>query len=218
MGDRLNKIHSLLSSSYGAPKPEQHDPVETLILTILSQNTNDRNRDTAYLELRKRFKTWESIRKAPLVRIQSSISSAGLSASKSRSIKTALERIKKEQGRFSLEFLRDKSLEEAREYLLSFPGVGPKTAAVVLSFSLNKPAFPVDTHIFRVSKRLGLIPENTTVEKAHVLLEKEIQPTLVYSTHLLLIEHGRRTCHARKPNCPACPLKKICPYKFKTKN
>ncbi len=211
------EVHKFLASAYGIPKKIHNGPVETLIITILSQNTNDKNRDIAYSRFRKKFRTWESARIAPLSSIERAIRPAGLSKSKSKSIKFALKRIKKERGAYSLAFLRKKPLEEARGYLLSFPGVGLKTAAVVLSFSLGKPAFPVDTHIFRVSKRLGLIPEKTTVEKAHELLEAAIPPEKRHSLHLLLIQHGRKICHARKPECPACFLREICAYKFKTR-
>ena len=210
-------IRKLLASAYSFPKNIQQDPLETLILTVLSQNTNDKNRDVAYRRFRKRFPTWESARLAPLSSIERAIRPAGLPKSKSKAIKFALERIKKERGKYSLEHLRPLPLEEARGYLLSFPGVGLKTAAVVLSFSLGKPAFPVDTHIFRVSKRLGLIPEKTTVEKAHELLEAAIPPEKRHSLHLLLIQHGRKICHARKPECPICVLRKICAYTFKTR-
>jgi endonuclease-3 len=109
------------------------------------------------------------------------------------------------------------SLEQARNYLLSFDGIGPKTAAVVLCFAFGKPAFPVDTHVFRVSKRLGLISEKTTVGNAHKLLEAQIDPDSIYSLHLSLIRHGREVCTARKPKCPSCILRKLCLYKFKTK-
>ncbi|MFH0817478.1 MAG: endonuclease III [Candidatus Micrarchaeota archaeon] len=216
MPQKIDSIYFLLSKAYGTPKKENFDSIETLVLTILSQNTNDKNRDIAYSRLRKKFRSWESIRKAPLASIEGAIRQAGLSKSKSRSIKLALGKIKKEQGKYSLEFLRKKSLEDARQYLLSFKGVGPKTAAVVLCFSLDKPAFPVDTHIYRVSKRLGLIHEKTTVEKAHKLLEATITPELRYSLHFLLIKHGREICHARTPECPKCALRKICAYKNKT--
>jgi endonuclease III len=213
---KIDAVQAILLKHYGSPKKIHYDPVETLILTILSQNTNDINRDKAYTNLRKAFPTWDSVLIAQLPKIEKAIRLGGLAKGKARTIKSALEKIKFDRGKYSLDFLEHTSLEKAREYLLSIKGVGPKTAAVVLCFALNKPAFPVDTHIFRVSKRLGLIPEGTTVERAHILLEKQLVPEQMYSFHLNLIQHGREVCIARKPKCPVCFLRRDCSYKFKT--
>ncbi|MFH1471107.1 MAG: endonuclease III [Candidatus Micrarchaeota archaeon] len=218
MSQKFEKIYALLANrEHGQQKIRKQNPVETLVLTILSQNTNDVNRDRAYISLRKTFPTWDSIARAKSKQLENSIRIAGLAKTKAKSIQDALRRIKKERGRYSLEHLRFLSLDASRSYLLSFKGVGLKTAAVVLCFAFQKPAFPVDTHIFRVSKRLGLIPEGTTIENAHFLLEKQIPTEKVCPAHLLLIRHGRETCHARKPECPGCVLQKICAYKEKTR-
>ncbi len=218
MTQKIGRAYFLLSKAYGIPKRRQYNPIETLVETILSQNTNDINSGRAYASLVRAFPNWESVSNAPIPKIEKAIKSSGLYVEKARRIKRALEKIKRDNGgRISLGFLKPLSLDQAREYLLSFDGIGPKTAAVILCFSLNKPAFPVDTHIFRVSKRLGLIPEKTTVEKAHAILEKKIPPERAYPIHLLLIHHGRKVCHSRKPECPTCILRKSCPYKFKTK-
>jgi endonuclease III len=214
--NQVSNALALLKKKYGTPKKIRQEPVETLILTILSQNTNDVNRDKAYASLRNTFSSWKEVEFTHLSALESSVRIAGLSKAKAKSIQAALSKIREEFGSYTLEPLRKLPLEGARSFLVSIKGVGPKTAAVVLSFSLGKPAFPVDTHIFRVSKRLGLIPEKTTVEKAHMILESAILPSQVYSTHLLLIRHGRETCQARKPKCPECALRKMCPYKNKT--
>lgn len=218
MHRRTDAISKLLVFAYGIPKKTKTDPVELLVLTILSQNTNDNNRDKAYARLRRSFPSWDSVLSAPIPKIEKAIKSGGLAKTKAKHIKLALEKIKYDRGKYSLDFLGHTPLEKAREYLLSFGGIGPKTAAVVLCFAFGKPAFPVDTHVFRVSKRLGLISEKTTVENAHKLLEAQIDPQNIYSLHLNLIRHGREVCTARKPKCPVCILRKVCKYKFKTKN
>ncbi len=219
MRQKLSFVHRLLLSRYGPTKHPNYDPVETLILTILSQNTNDTNRDRAYETLKREFPTWEKTLSAPQGKLRGSIRVAGLSRGKSLAIKRALSKIKKDFNTFTLAPLRNIGLDEARTYLTSIKGVGPKTAAVVLCFSFGFPAFPVDTHIYRVAKRLGAIPEKTSREKAHILLEHAIPPnqSLVYSLHINLINHGRDTCRARNPKCPECVLRKVCAYKHKTK-
>lgn len=188
------------------------DAVSELVSTILSQNTNDRLRDLAYDRLRQRFPTWEKVRDAPLKEIVAAVRPAGLAQQKGPRIKRALEHITREQGKLRLAFLRHFSVDEARAWLTSISGVGPKTAAIVLLFALGKPAFPVDTHIHRVAKRLGLIGPGVTREKAHQILEELVPPDRYYSFHLLLIEHGRRVCRAPRPRCPECVLKDLCPY------
>ncbi len=206
------QVHARLVEMYGVPEATPGDPVAALVNTILSQNTNDRNRDRAYERLRRRFPTWEALRDAPVEQVAAAIQTAGLAHTKAPRIQAALRRITAEQGRISLEFLARMPLQEARAWLVSLDGVGPKTAAIVLLFALNRPAFPVDTHILRVSKRLGLIPPKTTRERAHVLLEGLLPPEIYYPFHLNLIRHGRETCYARKPACFRCRLFDLCPY------
>ena len=203
-------IHNLLLSEYGDPLIYPSDPVATLVSTILSQNTNDVNRDRAFDRLREQFSTWQDVRDAPVEKLIEAVRPAGLAPTKAPRIQEALRRITEERGEIEIKFLKEMALEEARAWLLNIPGVGPKTAAIVLLFALDMPAFPVDTHVHRVTRRLGLIPEKTNREKAHVLLEELVPPELYYSFHINLIEHGRAVCHARKPKCTQCILQKHC--------
>jgi endonuclease-3 len=205
-------IHNRLLGRYGTRRWKASDPVDSLVSTILSQNTNDVNRDRAFARMRTHFPTWASVRDAPVDDLVNAIRPAGLAPTKAPRIQEALRRCTASDGQISLDFLREMSLEEAREWLVSVPGVGPKTAAIVLLFALGRPAFPVDTHIHRVTRRLGLIPEKTSREKAHELLESMLPPEIFFSFHINLIEHGRDTCHARRPNCPECVLQDVCAY------
>jgi endonuclease-3 len=206
------RINDLLKDEYGDHPWHARDPVASLVSTILSQNTNDVNRDRAFEQLQERFPTWEEVRDAPEDEVIDAIRPAGLGPTKGPRIQGALERITGEQGEISLDFLADLPVEEAREWLLNIPGVGPKTAAIVLLFALGMPAFPVDTHVHRVTRRLGLIPEKTSREKAHELLEELVPAELYYPFHLNLIEHGRAVCHARNPECDRCVLQDHCAY------
>jgi endonuclease-3 len=205
-------IHDLLKSEYGDHPWHPRDPVASLVSTILSQNTNDVNRDRAFERMRERLPTWEAVRDAPLEALIDAVRPAGLAPTKAPRIQEALRRITAERGEISLDFLADLPVEEARAWLLNIPGVGPKTAAIVLLFALGMPAFPVDTHIHRLSRRLGLIPEKTSREKAHDLMEKIVPPDLYYPFHLNLIEHGRAVCHARNPEHERCVLREVCVY------
>ena len=187
-------------------------PLDELVSTILSQNTNDRNRDQAYQSLRARFPTWELVRDAEPDQVIAAIRSAGLANQKGPRIQAVLRQITTERGSLDLDFLHQMSSDQASAWLLRFNGVGPKTAAIVLQFSLGKPAFPVDTHIYRVSGRLGLRPTGMNVEQAHLHLAAVFLPETYGTAHLNLIRLGREICHARRPNCLACPLKDICAY------
>ncbi len=210
---KARRIHEKLIESYGKPENTTNtDPVASLVNTILSQNTNDQNRDVAYRQLRDRYPTWEAVRDAPTEGIVAAIRPAGLGPSKGPRIQQALQRITEERGEITLDFLRDMPLEEARNWLLDIKGVGPKTAAIVLLFAMNRPAFPVDTHVHRVTKRLGLIPDNASREQAHEILEDMLPETIYYPFHLNLIRHGRRICEARSPKCERCPLQDSCVY------
>ncbi len=212
MTDRILRIHQRLAAEYGEPQWVPRDPVAVLVSTILSQNTNDRNRDRAYERLRERFPTWEAVRDAPLEDLIAAIRPAGLAPTKAPRIQETLRRIWTERGGFSLDFLADMPLEAARAWLLSIPGIGPKTAAIVLLFAFGRPAFPVDTHIHRVCRRLGLIPARATREQAHTLLEELIPPDLYYPLHLNLIALGRDVCHPRNPECGRCVLRDECDF------
>lgn len=211
--EKALEVHRRLLDAYGDhPWSPNRDPIATLVNTILSQNTNDHNRDIAYEQLRECLPSWEAVRTAPEETVIEAIRPAGLAPTKGPRIQGALDAIQESQGELDLDFLQDLPLEEARDWLLNLKGVGPKTAAIVLLFALGRPAFPVDTHVHRVSRRIGLIPEKTSREKAHELLEVLLPETLYYTFHLNLIEHGRTTCAARSPKCEACVLSDLCLY------
>lgn len=210
---RLKKIMDILKENYGVPeRRDRGDPVESLIQVILSQNTNDRNRDRAYSRLKERFGGPEEIMEADVEEIADAISVAGLHNTKAERIKECLEAIEDERGELNLDFLDEMELEEARNWLRDLPGIGPKSAAVVLNFSFDRPALPVDTHVFRVSKRLGLIPEDTTREKAHRILEAKVPDERMHEFHINLIKHGREICVAPVPRCSKCFLTEVCDY------
>jgi endonuclease III len=201
-----------LRSHYGTPAPRRSDgPLAELIQTMLSQNTSDVNTERAFAGLWAAFGDWEAIRAAPASAIANAIRSGGLAQVKAPRIKAVLESIERDRGELSLDFLGGLPLEDARAYLTSLGGVGPKTAACVLLFALGMPALPVDTHVHRVSKRLGLIGPAVSAEAAHSILEAVIPPTEMFDAHMLLIRHGRVICKALRPRCAACPLADVCP-------
>jgi endonuclease-3 len=211
--DKALEVHQRLLQVMGERPRHRHlDPVSQLVCTIISQNTNDNLRDQAYETLRQRFPTWEEVRDAPLREVVEAIHIAGLGQTKGPRIQQALRRITAERGKLDLDFLRQMSVEDAKAWLAAMNGVGPKTAAIILLFSLGMPAFPVDTHVHRVSRRLGLIPPQTSREKAHELLEAMLPPETYYAFHLNLIQHGREVCQARKPRCELCTLRDLCDY------
>jgi len=215
---RAIKIHEALLKAFGEPIWRNPLPaIDELVSTILSQNTNDVNRDRAFEALRAKFPTWESVRDAKEKDVIDAIRPAGLANQKGPRIQQVLKEITRERGALDLQFLADMPLEEARQWLTKFNGVGPKTAAIVLCFSLGRPAFPVDTHVYRVTGRIGLRPEKMTVEQAHPHLESIFPPETYYAAHLNIIRLGREVCNARKPMCPQCPIKSLCDYKDKTK-
>ena len=210
---QIREVLTRLAKVYGHPvwrKPLP--PVDELVCTILSQNTNDRNRDIAFLALKQRFANWEEVMCAEEMEIIDAIRIAGLANQKGPRIKAVLNQIMQERGNLDLSFLAELPIEEARDWLLRFKGVGRKTAAIVLQFSLNRPAFPVDTHIYRVTGRLGVRPPSLTVEQTHNLMEKLIAPEEFYTGHLNLIRLGREICHARKPDCSHCPVSDLCVF------
>jgi endonuclease-3 len=207
------QAHQRLLEFYGQPVWQNPlAPVDELVSTILSQNTNDTNRDRAFESLIGNFPTWEVVRDARPSSVVAAIRLAGLSNQKGPRIQQVLKDITVERGSLDLGFLKDLPLEEARAWLMKHKGVGPKTAAIVLLFSLGRPAFPVDTHIFRVTGRIGLLPEKMTVVQAHLHLEKLFPPDAYYAAHLNIIRLGREICSARKPACPVCPLRTLCKY------
>jgi endonuclease-3 len=207
-GDVLTQLRD----HYGAPEPRRSDgPLAELVQTILSQNTSDVNTERAFASLWSRFGSWEAIAAAPTPAVVDAIRLGGLANVKAPRIQGVLQAIQHDRGELSLDFLADLSVDDARGYLTSLGGVGPKTAACVLLFALGMPALPVDTHVHRVSKRLGLIGAKVSAEAAHQLLEAAIPPAEMYDAHMLLIRHGRVTCKALRPRCDTCPLADLCP-------
>jgi endonuclease-3 len=208
---KAREVHSRLLNVFGVPLWRSPlPPIDELISTVLSQNTNDTNRDAAYQALRSRFPTWEAVRDAPAEEVRQAIRTAGLANQKAPRIQAILREISAERGSLDLTFLADLPREQALAWLTHFNGVGPKTAAIVLQFSLGIPAMPVDTHIYRVTGRLGLRPAKMSVEQTHTHMEQLLLPESFYAAHLNLIRLGREICHARRPDCPACPLKDLC--------
>ena len=208
----IEQIIDLLEHEYYPRVWHSHeDPIDVLIRTILSQNTSDTNSGGAFASLKASFDGWEAVAVAPTEHIAQAIRSGGLFRIKAARIGRVLEQIERDQGRISLDSLKSMNAAEAADYLMRLPGVGPKTANCVLLFSLGKPCLPVDTHVFRVAKRLGLVDSRVTIEKAHSLLQEQIPPSKVYQVHVHMIEHGRRICHARRPRCHRCILMGACP-------
>ena len=208
----IGYILHLLTEKYGhrSLKPNRH-PIPVLVQTILSQNTSDKNSSRAYKSLLASFPTWDELMKAQVEEISACIKAGGLGKIKARRIRQALTEIKRRRGRLELDFLNELPLDDARKWLKELPGVGSKTANVILLFAFGKPALPVDTHVFRVAKRLGMVAPQVSVEEAHRLLEELVPPRSVLEFHLLLIEHGRRVCRARRPQCSECVLREVCP-------
>ncbi|MEM3030938.1 MAG: endonuclease III [Candidatus Micrarchaeia archaeon] len=209
---RLFRVVSTLERVYGVPRRPKADPLSSLVRVILSQNTSDANSNRAFAALRQRFPTWRALAAAPTPSIAAAIRPGGLANVKAARIKGALAEIRKRRGMLSLAFLAARPLAEARAFLTSIKGVGPKSAAVVLNFAFGKPAFPVDTHVFRVAKRLGMVSERFNRAKAQEQLERLVPDSKKFSFHINLIEHGRTLCTARKPNCGRCPLYRLCPF------
>jgi endonuclease-3 len=208
---RLRAIRDRLRAAYGRPIPHPHHaPLDELILTVLSQNTNDRNRDVAYARLRERFSSWEEVRDADEDEVEEAIRPGGISRIKAGRIQQILRAV----GDDDLTGLADEPLDEARDYLTSLPGVGRKTAACVLLFSFGLPDVPVDTHVYRVGSRLGLFRPKASFDEAHDELLRLVGDDAdeAYEVHVGLIRHGRRTCTARNPGCDHCPLLRMCPY------
>jgi endonuclease-3 len=211
--NKAKTIYERLLDLFGLP--EWRDPlpaIDELVSTILSQNTNDRNRDVAFHALRARFPTWEEVRDANPEDVINEIRPAGLANQKGPRIQQVLKQITQECGSLNFDFLKSYSAEDAQAWLTRFNGVGPKTASIVLQFALGIPAFPVDTHIYRVSGRLGLRPEKMTADQAHPHLASLFAPETYGPGHLNLIRLGREICLARKPKCELCPLTDLCDY------
>jgi endonuclease III len=189
------------------------DPVSELVLTILSQNTADANSFRAFTLLRAAYRDWAAVLAAPTDELVEVIRPGGLAPTKAPRIQAVLAEVQDvTNGSWDLSFLNEWPLEQARQWLIDLPGIGRKTAAIVLLFGFGRPALPVDTHVHRVALRLGLLPPKTDVERAHHLLEAALQPDEMYPFHVELIRHGRDTCRAPRPICGLCPLTDVCPY------
>jgi endonuclease-3 len=207
-----SKIIAILDAHYGrAPARPSGDPMAELVLTLLSQHTSDHNSGRAFHRLIERFPSWEAVIAAPTGEVEDAIRPGGLAPTKAPRLQELLRAVRERTPDFDLGLLSTLPLPEAKQWLRALPGVGPKTAACVLLFALGRPALPVDTHVDRVSRRLGLVPPKASVDHAHEILEAQLAPDEVYAFHVDLIQHGRRTCAARVPQCATCPLLDRCP-------
>ncbi len=208
---KARRVHEILLDFFGEPEwGNPLPPLDELVSTILSQNTNDTNRDRAFEALREKMSTWEAVRDAPLAQVVEAIRPAGLANQKGPRIQKILRQISEERGQLDLDFLREWSPEEVRAWLTRFHGVGPKTASIVMQFSLGMPAFAVDTHVQRITGRLGLRPENMSADTTHAHMESLLLPDTYGVAHMNLIRLGREICRAKRPNCPNCPLRRMC--------
>jgi endonuclease-3 len=210
---KANKVSRMLEQAFGHPtRRGPADPLDELILTVLSQHTSDANSHRAFAALKAAYPSWADAANAPTQEIANAIRSAGLADQKAPRIQSILQAVFTKEGDYSLNGLAKLPTAQAREFLLSLPGVGPKTAACVLLFSLGRPVMPVDTHVHRVAARLGLIPEGTTAERAHDILQQLFRSEDIFSAHLNMIKLGRTLCRPRNPKCHQCPLLSECPY------
>ena len=210
--ERILETNARLEKVFGKPRLRGGDPVEALVGCILSQATTDAQSGAAYDALVKKYPTWQQVRDARASDIARVIKQSGLANEKARYIKNALEFIERERGEYTLDFLADVPVADARKWLMQIHGVGPKTASIVLLFALKMSVMPVDTHVHRVTRRLGWIPEKTSADQAHAILESLVPPKMYYPLHINLIRHGREICRAPIPRCEICPLTDICDY------
>ena len=221
-GDRaaFSRILDLLAERYGTRERESRlEPLDELVATILSQHTSDINTARAYASLRTRFPTWDEVVEADVAAVEDAIRSGGLAAQKAPRIQLALQAVRGESGTYDLGWLAERETEEALEWLVSLPGVGPKTAACVLLFSLDRPVMPVDTHVGRVATRVGALAERTSALAALRELTALVDPPeRMLEAHLLLIDHGRDLCKALRPRCGECPVRALCAYGTTMKN
>ncbi len=208
----IQEIIERLEPEYGpAEAPREYDPVSELVYTVLSQHTSDANSTRAYASLRKAFRSWDAVIAAPAAKVAEAIRMGGLAQIKAKRIQDVLREVKARAGGYDLSFLGEMPLQEAKAWLRALPGVGPKTAGCVLVFSLGMPAMVVDTHIYRVAKRLGLYGAKVSADRSHDILEAMVPPQDVLRFHMHLIRHGRRVCKAQRPRCEACVLEPRCP-------
>jgi endonuclease-3 len=210
----VRRVARRLAGEYGHARFEgPGDPLSGLVATILSQNTTAANTRRAYAALRQRFPDWEQVAQAPVAQIEDAIRSAGLAQQRARRIQEILRQLRSPDGHLSLGFLADLPVEEAREFLLTLPGVGPKTAACVLMFELGREVFPVDTHVYRICRRLGWLEGDPGPERAHAILEPQIPGPLRYCVHVNMVHHGRARCRTQHPRCEDCPIRPDCEWR-----
>ncbi|RPH31310.1 MAG: endonuclease III, partial [Chloroflexi bacterium] len=212
---RIGPILERLEDRYGLPawSGRRLDPVAELVLTVLAQNTADTNSHRAFVALQAAYPTWDAVLAAPTDELADVIRHGGLAPTKSRRIQQVLAEVHDStDGTWDLAFLGQWPLEDALAWLVALPGIGRKTASIVLLFAFGRPALPVDTHVYRVAARLGLLPPKTNLTRAHDLLEEVVPPESMYGAHVLLIRHGREVCRAPRPICGLCPLTDRCPY------
>ncbi|MDZ4768816.1 MAG: endonuclease III [Chloroflexota bacterium] len=206
-------VSALLREVFGYPEWRPFlPPIDELVDCILSQSTNDRNRDRAFDGLKTVFPTWEAVMQAPTEDVIAAIRPAGLANQKAPRIQGALRRIYEERGALDIGFLAEMPLDDAKAWLMSLEGVGPKTAAIVLCFAFTRPAFPVDTHVHRAGQRIGFLQEGISADRAHPMMERIVPPEDHFAFHLNLIRLGREICQARRPRCEVCPLTEHCDY------
>jgi len=211
--DDVRVAHALLRAAQGPFRPKPRlDPLDELVATVLSQHTSDHNSALAFATLKRRFPAWEDVLPAPTAAVADAIRSGGIADQKAPRIQRILAEVREREGQMDLSMLRDLDDAEAEAYLTSLPGVGPKTAACVLTFSMGRPAFPVDTHVHRIVRRLGWVPAGATAEQAHRQLRDLVPAGIRYDLHVALIEHGRTVCRARRPECATCVLRDRCAF------
>jgi len=208
-------VQRRLRDEQGAFVPKPVLPIiDEIVATVLSQHTSDVNSERAFAELKRRFPTWQQVADAPVEQIADAIRSGGIADQKARRIQRVLAAIEDREGAIDLGRLQDLDDAAVQAYLLALPGVGPKTAACVLTFAMGRPAFPVDTHVHRIAARLGWIPATATAEKAHQLLAPQVPPDIRYDLHVAMISHGRNVCRAQRPRCEVCVLSDLCAYRL----
>ncbi|HEY3268015.1 MAG TPA: endonuclease III [Armatimonadota bacterium] len=211
--EKVRRVEAKLAERYGRPEwAGPGDPLDELMLTILSQNTSDVNRDKGFRQLKERFPTWNQTAAADVGELEAAIAPAGLSKQKAPRMLAVLHDIERQFGELSLGELENWPSDRVKAFLTSYPGVGPKTAACVLMFAMGRPVMPVDTHVYRIAGRLGLLPPKASYEEAHDSLERITPPELVYPFHIEMIRHGRALCRPTNPKCPDCPVRDDCDY------
>ena len=207
------EVQRRLRSGQGAFAPKAGLPIiDELVATVLSQHTSDANSERAFAKLKDVFPTWEQVADAPVDHVADAIRCGGIADQKARRIQQLLAAIEEREGSIDLRRLEELDDAAVETYLLSLPGVGPKTAACVLVFSMGRAAFPVDTHVHRIVRRLGWVPANATADRAHKILAGAVPPDITYDLHLAMITHGRTVCRARQPRCDTCVLRDVCAY------